>query len=324
MDNKNPLPFKKTKPGTIIKWVIILIIFIFVTNPALIPFLPKDVKASLSDTWKRVFGDVQSIGSSMKFNWNSLFSVIAVIIIMALFTNLASFIIEKIKPKTGKGLSTQTLVRSLIRYISPIVTVIWCLSAVGIDISALIAGVGILTLAVSFGAQSLIEDVVTGIFLVFENQFSVGDYIEVDGFRGTVTSIGIRVTTIKGPGDNYKIMNNSDIRNILNRSKETSIATTLVSVAYHEDIENVEEVLKASFKDMFEKYPEVFLEEPTNLGVEQLAESGVTFRLAARIHEKDLFNAPRIMNREVKIAFDKAGIEIPFPQVVVHDADADK
>jgi small conductance mechanosensitive channel len=179
-------------------------------------------------------------------------------------------------------------------------------------------------LAVSFGAQSLIEDVVTGIFLVFENQFSVGDYIEVDGFRGTVTSIGIRVTTIKGPGDNYKIMNNSDIRNILNRSKETSIATTLVSVAYHEDIENVEEVLKASFKDLFEKYPEVFLEEPTNLGVEQLAESGVTFRLAARIHEKDLFNAPRIMNREVKIAFDKAGIEIPFPQVVVHDADADK
>lgn len=309
---------KPTKPLTIVKWAVILVFFLFITNPTIIPFLPDDTKKTLAETWGGLFGDVTSITSAITLNWVTVFRVITIVLMMIVITKIAAFIIEKVKPKTGKGRSTQTLLRSAINYISTIVSVFWVLSALGVNVSTLVAGAGILTLAISFGAQSLIEDVVTGIFLVFEDQFNVGDFIEVDGFRGTVENIGIRVTTVKGPGSNFKIINNSNIRSILNRSQQTSIATTTVSVAYKEDIEKVEEVLDELFPKILEKYPDVFLAAPENFGVDELGDSGVTFKIGASINEKDLFKAPRLLNREIKIAFDKAGIEIPFPQVVVH------
>ena len=309
---------KVTKPITILKWAIILLIFLVITNPSLIPFLPAETKESLSTTWSSVFGDVGNVISAITINWVTIFRVVAIILLMIVITKITAFIIEKVKPKTGKGRSAQTLLRSALNYVTTIITVFWCLSALGVNVSTLVAGAGILALAISFGAQSLIEDVVTGVFLVFEDQFNVGDYIEVDGFRGTVENIGIRVTTVKGPGSNFKIINNSNIRNILNRSQQTSIATTLVSVAYKEDIEKVEKVFEDLFPKIKEKYPDIFIEAPENFGVDLLGDNGVTFKIGASINEKDLFKAPRIMNREIKIAFDKAGIEIPFPQVVVH------
>ena len=309
---------KITKPRTIIKWVIILLVFLIIANPTIIPFLSEETKANLSETWTSIFGDVGSMTSMLKINWGTIFRVGAIIILMVVISKIAAFIIEKLKPKTGKGKSMQTLMRSAVNYIAVIITAFWCLSALGVNVSTLVAGAGILTLAISFGAQSLIEDVVTGVFLVFEDQFNVGDYIEVDGFRGTVENIGIRVTTVKGPGSNYKIINNSSIKNILNRSQSSSIATTTVSVSYKEDVRHVEQVLNDLFPKMREMYPEVFLEPPKNFGIDELGDSGVVFKIAATINEKDLFTAPRIMNREIKIAFDEAGIEIPFPQVVVH------
>jgi small conductance mechanosensitive channel len=314
---KEKLP-KVTKPTTIIKWVVILIVFLIIANPTIIPFLSEDTKKNLSETWVSLFGDVGSLTSALTINWATIFRVVAIILLMVVITKITAFIIEKLRPKTGKGRSMQTLFRSAINYISTIITIFWCLSALGVNVSTLVAGAGIITLAISFGAQSLIEDVVTGIFLVFEDQFNVGDYIEVDGFRGTVENIGIRVTTVKGPGSNFKIINNSSIKNILNRSQSASIATTTVSVAYKEDVRRVEQVLNDLFPKMKEMYPEVFLEPPRNFGIDELGDSGVVFKIAATINEKDLFTAPRIMNREIKIAFDEAGVEIPFPQVVVH------
>lgn len=309
---------KITKPRTIIKWVVILLVFLVIANPTIIPFLSEETKANLSETWTSIFGDVGSMTSMLKINWGTIFRVGAIIILMVVLSKITAFIIEKLKPKTGKGKSLQTLMRSAVNYIAVIITVFWCLSALGVNVSTLVAGAGIITLAISFGAQSLIEDVVTGIFLVFEDQFNVGDYIEVDGFRGTVENIGIRVTTVKGPGSNFKIINNSSIKNILNRSQSSSIATTTVSVSYKEDVRRVEQVLNDLFPKIKEMYPEVFLEPPKNFGIDQLGDSGVVFKIAATINEKDLFTAPRIMNREIKIAFDEAGVEIPFPQVVVH------
>ena len=309
---------KITKPRTIVKWVVILLVFIVIANPTIIPFLPQETKQILSETWKSIFGDVGHLTAGLKFNWATLFRVITIILMMVVITKISAYIIEKLKPKTGKGKSLQTLMDSAITYITTIIAIFWVLSAVGVNVSTLVAGAGIITLAISFGAQSLIEDVVTGIFLVFEDQFNVGDYIEVDGFRGVVDHIGIRVTTVKGLGSNYKILNNSSIKNILNRSQTASIATTKVSVSYKEDVRHVEEVLNELFPKIREMYPEVFIENPKNLGVEELGDSGVVFKIAATINEKDLFTAPRIMNREIKIAFDDAGIEIPFPQVVVH------
>ena len=305
---------------TIIKWAVILFLFLIVTNPALIPFLSGDTKESLRNTWGNLFGDVSQIAGSISINWVSVFEVIAIILLMVLVTTVLKFILEHISPKTGKGRSAASLIRSALSYITALVGFFWCLAALGVNVSTIFAGVGLVALIVGFGAQSLVEDLVTGIFLVFEDEFNVGDIIEVNGFRGTVESIGIRTTSIREPGNNIKIINNADLRNILNRSAASSVAGTTVSIAYSESIERAEKVLEKVLPKIREKYPEVFLTDPRCVGVQELGASSVDLKIIGEVHDKDIYSAPRLLNREIKIAFDEAGIEIPFAQIVVHQA----
>ena len=309
---------KTIKVSTMIRWAVILLIYLFITNPRIIPFLPAEAKNTITAAWKDIFGDVEKISGSFTFNWATLFQIIAIILMMILITSVFRFIVQHIHPKTNKGKSALSLLNSAISYITAFVCFFWCLSAFGINLTAILASVGIVALIIGFGAQSLVEDLVTGIFLVFEDQFNVGDIIEVGGFRGVVDSIGIRTTSIRDMGGNIKIINNSDLRNILNRSTALSFATTEVSVSYSTDLEEVEPKIKEYIPTLRAKYPDLFVEEPTYLGVQELADSGVILKFGARVQEKDIYKAPRILNREIKIFFDKTGIEIPFPQVVVH------
>ncbi|MGN1002687.1 MAG: mechanosensitive ion channel family protein [Oscillospiraceae bacterium] len=310
----------KAKIGHVIGWIVILLLFLVITNPSVLPFLSPETKEAIRGTWERVFGDVGKIADTFVLNWATVFQVIAIILMMIALTGILCFILEHIHPKNPKGRSAVTLVRSAVNYIAAIIGFLWCLSALGVNVATIFASVGILALIIGFGAQSLVEDLVTGIFLVFEDQFNVGDIIEVSGFRGTVESIGIRTTAIRDLGNNVKIINNSDLRNILNRSTAHSTAVTSVSVSYSADIEQVEAVIAQFLPKIRENYPDVFLDDPKYCGVQELGESGVLLKFIAKVDEKNVFSAPRILNREIKIAFDKAKIEIPFNQIVVHEA----
>ncbi|MBQ6074995.1 MAG: mechanosensitive ion channel family protein, partial [Lachnospiraceae bacterium] len=106
-----------------------------------------------------------------------------------------------------------------------------------------------------------------------------------------------------------------------NRSSSDSMAVTTVSISYASDIEYVEKVIAELMPKIREKYPDVFLADPRYLGIQELGDSGVALKFVGQVDEKNVFSAPRIMNREIKIAFDRAGIEIPFTQVVVHQAE---
>ena len=117
-----------------------------------------------------------------------------------------------------------------------------------------------------------------------------------------------------------KIINNSDLRNILNRSTADSFAVTTVSVSYSTDLEKAEKVIAELLPEIQEKYPDIFVAVPKYSGVQELADSGVILKFVAEVREQNVFSAPRILNRELKIGFDKAGIEIPFNQIVVHQA----
>jgi small conductance mechanosensitive channel len=311
---------KNGQIGQIIKWAVILVLFLIITNPSLIPFLSADTKMKVRGTWERLFGDVGRVSKTVILNWVTIFQVIAVILVMFVITNVLSFILNRIKPQTAKGRSLVSLLKSALNYISVLVGFFWCLSALGVNVSTVFASVGILALIIGFGAQSLVEDLVTGIFLVFEDQFNVGDIIEVGGFRGTVDSIGIRTTAIRDMGNNVKIVNNSDLRNVLNKSTADSYAVTTVSISYRQDIEAAEAVIAELMPQIREKYPEIFVADPKYSGVQELGESGVVLKFIAEVDEKNIFSAPRLLNREIKIAFDKAGIEIPFNQIVVHQA----
>ena len=311
----------KVKLGRVIGWIVALVLFLVITNPSIIPFLSPAAKESLRGTWERVFGDVGKISGNLALNWSGLFQVIAIILLMIALTGLISFILEHIHPKTPKGRSAATLLRSAISYVTTLVGFFWCLSAVGVNVSTIFASVGIVALIIGFGAQSLVEDLVTGIFLVFEDQFNVGDIIEVNGFRGTVQSIGIRTTAIRDVGNNVKVINNSDLRNILNRSTANSFAVTSVSISYSSDLEKVEPTIQAFLPSIREKYPEIFLEDPKYVGVQELGESAVILRVAAQVKEKNRFAAARILNRELKSGMEELGISCPFNQVVVHKAE---
>ena len=310
----------KIKVGQVIAWIVIFLLFLVITNPGMLFFLPEETRGELQGTWMRIFGDVTKISDTFQFNWATIFQVIAIILMMIVLTTVISFILDHVHPKSPKAKSAVTLFRSAIKYITFIVGFFWCLGALGVNLSTIFASVGIVALIIGFGAQSLVEDLVTGIFLVFEDQFNVGDIIEVAGFRGTVESIGIRTTAIKDVGNNVKIINNSDLRNILNRSTADSFAVTTVSVSYSTDLEKAEKVIAELLPKIREKYPDIFVAVPKYSGVQELADSGVILKFVAEVREQNVFSAPRILNRELKIGFDKAGIEIPFNQIVVHQA----
>ena len=238
---------------------------------------------------------------------------------MVLFAvQLLRFLLSLIKPKERKGLTLISLFSSLLHYVAALVILCWGLSILGVNVNAIVASVGIVALIVGFGAESLVADVVTGIFLIFENQYNVGDIVEVNGFRGTVKEIGIRTTSIMDVGGNVKIINNSEMKNILNRSDNISRAVSDIAIPYDTDLEALEAKLPKLMEDIYEARKDVMEAAPRYLGVQQLADSSVILRFVVDVAEKDIYTGARILNRDLWLGFRKLGVECPFPQVDVH------
>ncbi len=239
---------------------------------------------------------------------------IQVITIILVATSIIIGIINRLFTKTQREITVVKLTSSIIKWVAAIILVIAVLAIWGVDTTALITGAGVLTLIVGLGMQSLISDIVAGLFIVFENEFNVGDIITVDGFRGTVVSIGIRTTQLEAVG-NVKIFNNSEIRGVLNQTVKPSKAKTLIDIEYGDSLARVEEIIK-------NKLPEIKIEgvigEIVYDGVAALGASGVTLQFTADCDENDIFAVQRAMNGRLKVMFDENGIGIPFNQLVVH------
>jgi small conductance mechanosensitive channel len=233
---------------------------------------------------------------------------------------LIALILGSIRLSSHRGRTVLTLLASLARYVAAIVILCWGLSIFGVDVNTIVASVGVVALIIGFGAESLIADMVTGFFMLFENQYNVGDIVEINGFRGTVKEIGIRTTSIIDTGKNIKIINNSDMKNILNRSDNASIAAASIDIPYATDLEKLEEQLPGLMKEIFEKHRDMMISEPRYLGVQELGASGITLKFIAEVEEGNIFSVPRILNHDLLLGFRKLGVECPFPQVDVHQA----
>ena len=159
--------------------------------------------------------NTDEISSMFSVSGVSLLKLAVMVFGVLLVENIVVFVLGAFKPKSHRARSVLSLVSSLVKYVSFVVILCWGLTILGVNIGTIIASVGVLALIVGFSAESLIADVVTGTFMLLENQYNVGDIVEVNGFRGTVTSIGIRTTCITDTGDNVKIINNSEMKNIL-------------------------------------------------------------------------------------------------------------
>ncbi|MGN0789023.1 MAG: mechanosensitive ion channel family protein, partial [Christensenellales bacterium] len=187
----------------------------------------------------------------------------------------------------------------------------------GVNTATLLAGAGILTLVIGLGAQSLVSDIVAGMFIVFEGEFEVGDIVVINGWRGTVQEVGIRTTKIVDAGGNVNIVNNSQITSIINQTQEISVAKCEVGIEYGASIPKVEEVIKNNLDTIKNNIPAI-IEGPYYKGVSALGESSVNLLLIAKCKEEDVYQVQRDMNREIKLIFDDNDINIPFPQVVLN------
>lgn len=235
--------------------------------------------------------------------------------ILLVIVTVISLIVHKACGKTQRGITVSSLVRSLLNWLTVVIAVIVVLSNFGVDTTALITGAGVLTLIVGLGMQSLIADIVAGLFIVFENEFNVGDWLTVGDYRGEVISIGIRTTKLKAAG-NVKIINNSDLRSIINHDTDLSIAKTLIDVDYGADLPKIEQTIREHIGDLKVEHA---VTAPVYDGVAALGASGVTLQFTCNCKEADIFAATRELNAAVKVMFDQNGIDIPFPQIVVHN-----
>ena len=224
-----------------------------------------------------------------------------------------------------KAKTISRLIVSFIKWAIGLCAVFFTMKAWGADTKTMFASAGVLTLIVGLGSQSLVADILAGIFIVFEGEFQVGDIVIIDGWRGEVKEIGVRTTKLIDAGGNIKIVNNSEIKTIINQTQELSLAKAYVSVSYNARIEKIEAVIADNLANVKDKIPAI-MEGPFYKGVSELGESGVTLLFVAKCQEDDIYQVQRDLNREIKIMFDDNNIEIPFNQVVVHmgsDADAD-
>ncbi len=312
---------QETRKGRVVKYLIIMAAILLITNPGLIPFLPAGISSAMTRITSGLFGDVDKISNVVKINWINIFQLVLMILMIMVCQELITWVLEKWNPEAKRAKTIKYLLDSSLHYLFALVGIFWGLSIIGVDVSTIFASLGIVALIIGFGAESLIADVVTGLFIIFENQYNVGDVIELDGYRGTVVSIAIRTTSLMDAGGNVKVINNSDMRNIINQSSANSRAICDMPIPYEADIEKAEAELEKLFDELVKEYPEVFTERPTYSGVQQLADSAVILRIVAVVEETNRFHAARLMNRKFKIGLEKAGMGCPYTQVVVHKAE---
>lgn len=321
---KKPAPKKEKKQMTRMKRVAIyfaaIVAILVFTNPTVIPFMPEFITAPVQEFMYGIFGNMKDVADMVKLDWSALFQLAIMAICLLLIRELCSWALEKYQPKTGRAGTMKNLIASALKYILAFVAAFWSLSIIGVDVSTLFASVGVMALIIGFGAESLIADVITGLFMIFENQYNVGDIIELDGFRGTVVNIAIRTTSIEDGGGNVKIFNNSDVRNIVNLSADSSRSVVDVSIPYEVDIDEAEKVIAKLCDELTKEHPDVFVKKPECVGVQALGESAVVLRVVAKVNEVDRFSAARLINKKMKTGMEKAGMGAPYNQVVVHSS----
>jgi len=307
------------KSNSLVKTVVLAVLLIVLLNPGMNPLLGEGFKNAAVAEIQTTFG-ILAGGTTGIFSPVKIMTVLAVVIFMWLVTTLSCTILEKVSKGKRRSETVAGLTISVIKVVGAIATVVWVLSVLGVDIGTIFASLGIMSLIIGFGVQSLIEDCVTGLFIIFEGIYNIGDIIVLDTFRGTVEKITLRTTTIRDTGNNLKVINNSDIRNVQNRSAVDSLAICDIGITYEADIREVEKLVLPELPRIYEENKDVFLGVPKYAGVQALDASSVVLRFNVAIKEENYFPATRRLNREMKCLFDDKGIEIPFNQIVVHQA----
>lgn len=261
-------------------------------------------------------------------NFLGKFSKIILFIIIIQFSIvIINYLIDKVllnksnKTKNIRKVNTiKVLLKSVTRYTLYFILIIAILDIVGFNTSGLITAAGIGGIAIGFGAQSLVKDIITGLFILLEDQFSVGDYIEVGEFSGIVQSLGVRITTIKDFSGDFHIIPNGNIITVTNKNKNIMRALITVKIGYDEDIDKVIKILDGVTNKIKNEH-RFFIEGPEVLGITDLGEHYVELRLAGKTIPMKQWEAERIMRKETMDALKKNNIKLAHPIINIKEND---
>jgi small-conductance mechanosensitive channel len=218
-----------------------------------------------------------------------------------------------------RGHTIAQLLRSVGRVVLVVIALLLTFN-VFIDIGPILAGAGILGLAVSFGAQSLVKDVISGFFILFENQFAIGDVIEIAGKSGVVEKMTLRVAVLRDGEGIMHVVPNSEIKVVSNKTRGWSRAVVDVGIGYDEDIDRALGIIRDEAAQLAtDRVWSLQLDgAPEVVGVESLGDSSVVIRTLIRTQPGSQWTVAREFRRRIKNRFDRDGVEIPFPQRRVH------
>jgi moderate conductance mechanosensitive channel len=218
------------------------------------------------------------------------------------------------------------IIRKTLAVVIWILAVVMALKEAGFDIGPILAGAGILGLAVGFGAQNLVHDIISGMFLLLENQIRVNDVAILNGTGGLVEAIHLRTTVLRGQDGTVHIFRNGSITTLSNMTHGYSFYVFDIGVAYKEDTDHVIEVLKGVADELMqeEKFKAIILEPLDVIGVDSFGDSAVMIKARFKTAPIQQWTVGREMNRRIKKKFDEVGIEIPFPHTSIYFGEASK
>lgn len=307
---------QKITGKTLVVAAALIAFVVLLFNPSLFFFLSEETRLAIHLAMQKAFG---RSGEIKLISLPTLLSLLAVVAFLMALNRIFRFIFGKVVLKSGRSRTLGGLLFSVVNYATAIIGVIWCLSLMGVNVTGIFASLGLLGLVVGFGAQSLIGDIITGVFIIFEGQYNIGDIIILDGFRGTVKEIGVRTTRLVDAGGNVKIVNNSDVRNMQNLSHNLSVVLCDIGISYQQNLQQVETVINDALPHITAASNGLFPQPIVYLGVEALAPSAVLLRVMGTVQENDIFTAQRYLNRAMKLLFDANNIMIPYPQLTIHE-----
>lgn len=216
----------------------------------------------------------------------------------------------------NRNKTVREIIKVIIKYLLYFNAILILLSSFGINTSTILATAGVGGLAIGFGAQSLVKDVITGFFILLENQYSIGDYIVTSGYEGIVEEFGIRVTKLRALSGEICIIPNGQIIKLSNFSKGSRNVKVVLSIAYEQDVDRAMKVIREVCEEIKTEFPQI-TDGPSVLGITDFGASSVDITVLGKAPYLDTFGVEREIRRKVKYKFDELGIEIPYSKVQI-------